>query len=152
APGAGSYWRDAVPAAKDANNNLLNAAAPALYGGMLQLTYFITDTVRANLQYGVIRNNYSQWARTTASVATLDPNGLDYKGRDRINQYRVYAASIFYDPNPAFRLGFMWSRHFTNFNGKSNLINGANVCELGAGPLESYGTVDAYRVQVAYFF
>ncbi len=141
APGAGSYFRGT-----DANGFPNDVAAPTVYGGMLQLTYYMTDNVFANAQYGVLKNNYSSIARSAAVRTSVGSNETDYQGVDRINQLRVYSASVFYDPSASVRLGVQWIRYFTNYNGYGGTPT------VGTGNLSNIGTEDSYKGMVMYFF
>jgi len=144
APGAASYWRGA--AYSDARAH--DAAAPTMYGGFVQLTYYATNSTFFNAQYGVLKNNYSQWARNVApNAAIIDTTPGDYKGPDRANQYRVYGLSVFHDPSPSMRFALQWLRYHTNWNGFS--ATGRN---FGTGNLENWGASDQIKAMAMYFF
>jgi len=154
APGAGSYWRGqtgpySLPA---------SAAAPTMYGGFAQLTYYINNETFVNAQYGVLKENYSSAARAANAVQRQTGNDTDWLGPNQVNQFRVYGASIFHDPSPSVRVGFEWLRFYTNYNnygqGAGSGSPGATTTYVGpaAGYLDSSGKMDQFKAMVMYFF
>ena len=137
-PSDGSYWRSDG-----------TAAAPTLYGGFGQLSYYVTNNVWINGAYGFVKYNFSNWARSTSpytgSVAA------DMKGYEQLNWNQQWALNIFYDPSPSLRLGAEWTHIFTRWNGPSN-TSAVTGTPVGEGYLDKDGSLDMYRVAAWYFF
>jgi len=110
---SGSYWRGD------------NAVAPVGYGLFTQLSFWFTNNLWANLQYGYLKYNYS------ATQRTLNP--------DYVNMNQNYAANLMWDANQAIRFGLQWNRIVTGYN------------RALAGN-DRTGTMDVYRVAAWYFF
>ncbi len=127
-PSAGSYWRP--------NNR--DAAAPTVFGGFGQLTYYLAGNLRANAMYGYMKNNYSVYQRL--------------KNPDPLNMNQEYAFSLLYDVSPNLLVGAQWSRIFTRWNGASNTTGSTSNIGTSTAKLSKDGTLDQYRVAAWYFF
>ncbi|MBP1748331.1 MAG: hypothetical protein H6Q52_870 [Deltaproteobacteria bacterium] len=113
---AGSYFRDGG-----------DAVAPVGYGLFTQLSFWFTNNLWANLQYGYLKYNYSSPARS-------DSPGF-------VNMNQNYAANLMWDANQAVRFGLQWNRIYTGYNRSS-----------APGVDDRTGTMDVYRVAAWYFF
>lgn len=152
----GSYWRPNNPAtnAVAALQWPTDAAAPTMYGGFVQLSYYFTDKTRINALYGFLKYNYSNWARNAAATA-VPVAEIDAKGVNIVNQNRVYGMMITHDPTPQMRLGFQWQHIYTNLNNQGlNNPQAAPIISYGpvGSTLDSRGKVDTFKAAVWYFF
>ncbi len=127
----GSYWRPGNT----------EAASPTSFGGFAQLTYYFANNVWANLMYGYLQYNTSDWARTTSTAL----------GVDGFNKQNTYAVSVLYDASPNLRFGAQWLRNATRWNDAGAGSSSTTVGTTGS-KLEATGTMDQYRVAAWYFF
>jgi len=146
---AGSYWRPNDVGTSGVTPYPTEAASPTMYGGFAQLTYYFTDTTRLSGQFGMLKYNYSNWARNAASLGAGVGTDNDWKGPNALNMNHGYGLILINEPTPALRFAIQWNRVHSNYN---NMSNGGAPAVYGAGTLDSQGTLDHFKGQVVYFF
>lgn len=112
----GSYWRD--------NRD---AAAPTAYGLYAQLSFWFTNNLWTNLQYGYLKYNYSSEMRQAIPTA--------------VNMNQNYAVNLLWDANQAIRFGLQWNHIFTGYNAPTAPTRNDRT-----------GEMDVYRFAAWYFF
>jgi len=109
-------------------------AAPTMFGLQANLSWWITNALQLNGNYGYLKYNYSNLARN--------------RNLDNVNMNQSYGANLLWDANQAVRFGVQWVRNYTGFNGYS-AGTGASV---GTGNADRTGAADVYRIGAWYFF
>ncbi len=117
-PSVGSYWR--------MENG--DAAAPTAWGLFTQLSFWFTDKLWANLAYGYLKYNASEYQRMAF------PNN--------INMNQTYSVNLLWDANQAIRFGLQWT----------HLVTGYNLASTPSVTDDRVGTGDVYRFAAWYFF
>ncbi|MCX5808425.1 MAG: hypothetical protein NTX36_03470 [Proteobacteria bacterium] len=116
-----------------AGNGSIQPVYPLTYGGWMQLNYYFTDSVSANFLYGFQQNKlsdaYSNIQANAGNLVTL----------------QNYVANVFYDVNPAVRLGIEYTYITTGYaQVNTSVVPGV------AG--DSKGSIQAVRIGAYYFF
>lgn len=112
----GSYWRMSG-----------DAVAPTAYGLYAQLSFWFTNNLWTNLQYGYLKYNYSSAGRQDF------PNA--------VNMNQNYAVNLLWDANQAIRFGVQWNHIFTGYNAPTAPTRNDRT-----------GEMDVYRFAAWYFF
>ncbi len=108
--------------------------APTTFGLLASLSWWITDTLSLNGQYGYMKHNVSEYGRND--------------NVNSINMDQSYGANMMWDANQAIRFGIQWVRNYTGYNGYAT--GGANT--TGTGNADRTGVADVYRFGAWYFF
>jgi hypothetical protein len=109
-------------------------AAPTMFGLQANLSWWITNALHLNGNYGYLKHNASDYARN-AAVSTY-------------NMTQSYGVNMLWDANQAIRFGIQWVRNYTGYNGYANPA-GAVVVN---GNADRTGVADVYRFGAWYFF
>ncbi|MDD3846816.1 MAG: hypothetical protein PHC90_10710 [Syntrophorhabdaceae bacterium] len=107
-------------------------AAPTLFGLQANLSWWITNALQLNGNYGYLKHNASNYARNT------NPNTE--------NMDQSYGVNMLWDANKAVRFGIQWVRNYTGYN------DYAAGTGTGVGNAERTGIADVYRFGAWYFF
>jgi len=108
-------------------------AAPTMFGLQANLSWWITNALHLNGNYGYLKHNTSNYGRNAA-----------------VNSYNMtqsYGANLLWDANQAVRFGIQWVRNYTGYNGYA-----APAVSVGTGNADRTGVADVYRFGAWYFF
>ena len=109
-------------------------AAPTLFGLQANLSWWITNALQLNGNYGYLKHNASNYARNLVV--------------NNYNMTQSYGANLLWDANQAVRFGIQWVRNYTGYNGYGNPTTGS----VGTGNADRTGVADVYRFGAWYFF
>ena len=114
-------------------------AAPTMFGLQANLSWWITNTLHLNGNYGYLKHNASDYARN-AAVSTY-------------NMTQSYGANLLWDANQAIRFGIQWIRNYTGYNGYGVPVTSTGApLSVGTGNADRTGVADVYRFGAWYFF
>jgi len=108
-------------------------AAPTQFGLQANLSWWITNALHLNGNYGYLKHNASNYAR-----------------RLMVNNYNMtqsYGVNLLWDANQAMRFGIQWVRNYTGYNQYGN-----PAASVGPGVADRTGVADIYRFGAWYFF
>jgi len=114
-------------------------AAPTMFGLQANLSWWITNALHLNGNYGYLKHNASNYARN-AAVSTY-------------NMTQSYGANLLWDANQAIRFGIQWVRNYTGYNGYGVPVTSTGApLSVGTGNADRTGVADVYRFGAWYFF
>jgi len=120
-------------------------AAPTMFGLQANLSWWITNALQLNGNYGYLKHNTSNYARNIDNAGTL-----------RTGQYNMtqsYGANLLWDANQAVRFGIQWVRNYTGYNGYGVPVTSTGApLSVGTGNADRTGVADVYRFGAWYFF
>jgi len=110
-----------------------------MFGLQANLSWWITNALHLNGNYGYLKHNASNYARN-AAVSTY-------------NMTQSYGANLLWDANQAIRFGIQWVRNYTGYNGYGVPVTSTGApLSVGTGNADRTGVADVYRFGAWYFF